>query len=362
MERVYKARFFNGQSSLPYTADVFWQDDGLLIQYTNAKNEWQQIHWQKQAIEKTEFNNSIVTLRYGSSFPQQQLEVTDIDFISRYKSTYNVGLMHKFKLRSTTLLISLVACIALGVWLCYIFLLPAIANYGASVFPKEYEIELGEKLYESILQGEKIDSAKTIAINHFFKQLNITTDYPIKITVVKSEIVNAFALPGGGIVVYDAILNNMQSADQLAALLSHEFSHVQLKHATRNMFRSLAGYIFISVIFSDVNGIAGVLVENAHQLRNLNYSRELETEADNNGLLILSRSKISVNGMKALFELLKKQSHDIEVSELISTHPDLDNRIKNVDEFLRDNPYQFVYNDSLVKYFNQLKNDTTWID
>lgn len=360
MELVYKGRYFNGKSSRAYTVDIIWGDEEWKIQYVDEKQETIHLVWKKLGIQQTEVSSGIVTLRYGEEFPQQQLEVTDLNFINRYKQEFHVGLMHRVKLSSASFLIGVIIAIGVVGWLSYIFLLPAIADYGAEVFPKEYEIELGEKVYASVLMEEEVDEAKTKAINQFFKQLNVKSDYPIKITVVKSSVVNAFALPGGGIVVYDGILKDMKSADQLAALLSHEYSHVQLKHATRNMFRSLAGYIFISVIFSDVNGVATVLVENAHQLRNLSYSRELETEADNNGLLILKQNSISANGMKDLFLQLKQASNGLEINEIISTHPDLDNRIKNAEYFVKSNPYQLKLNDSLLFYYGKLKSDTSW--
>lgn len=355
MELVYQGRYFDGRSSKPYTVNVSWLPNGLLIRYTNDKGEHVELAWDRAYIHQTQLSRGIVTLRYGDIFPYQQLEVTDPDFISQYRREYRSSIFGPINLSGVPLLLVLVGGVGVSIWLAYLFLLPVMADYAARVFPKEYEIELGDQLYESILAQEQIDTAKTRTINLFFNQLEVKSEYPVRITVVKNDVVNAFALPGGGIVVYDAILKDMKSADQLAALLSHEYSHVQLKHATRNVFRSFAGYIFISVLFSDVSGIAAVLIENAHQLRNLSYSRELETEADNNGLLILKKNQISAAGMKALFEQLKKEN-PVQMNELISTHPDLDNRIRNVQQFMKKNTYPFQPNDSLLYYFDALNN------
>lgn len=357
MEQVYKGRYFNGKTATPHTVDVVWYEHGFEIRFSSPATP--SMLWEKSGIQQTELSSAIVTLRYGDTFPQQQLEVTDVDFIARYKKEFGVHVLHKVRYTSAKVLISLLLALAGAVWLSYLYVLPLLADYTAQAFPRDYEIKMGQQIYESVLEGEDIDTAKTEAINQFFHQLKVPQDYPVKITVVKSPVVNAFALPGGGIVVYDGILKDMKSADQLAALLSHEFSHVQLKHATRNLFRSLAGYLFVSILFSDVNGVASVVVDNANQLRNLSYSRELETEADNHGLQLLKENKISAAGMKALFEQLKKESGGIEVSEIISTHPDLDNRIKNAEQFMRENKYGLSFNDSLVFYFAQLKTDST---
>lgn len=360
MNIAYKGRYFSGKSSVAYAADVTWLPDGFSISYVNETQEFVEKKWEKPHVLLTELSGGLITLRYGEVFPQQQLEVTDQQFIARYKQEYRTGLLHRLRLRGMPLMFLLVLGVGLSVWLAYLFLLPVIADYGARVFPVDYEIELGNQLYESVLEGETIDEEKTKAINLFFNQMHVQGEYPVRITVVKRDVVNAFALPGGGIVVYDAILKDLKNSDQLAALLAHEYSHIKLKHATRNLFRSMAGYLFISVIFSDVNGIAAVLVENAHQLRNLSYSRELETEADNNGLLILKENHISASGMVGLFNQLKKESGP-QVNEIISTHPDLDNRIRNVERFVKSNPYPLQLNDSMLYYFTELsQNGQDW--
>ena len=72
----------------------------------------------------------------------------------------------------------------------------------------------------------------------------------------------------------------MKSYDQLVALLGHEVSHVNNRHSIKILTRNLAGYMMISLVFSDLNGIMSVLAENAQQLRSLSYSREFEEEAD----------------------------------------------------------------------------------
>ena len=357
MELVYKARYFDGYSGKSQQVDVLWLDNAWVIQFVNETDERVKITWQKQHVVEHELKNGLLSLRYGDVFPAQQLDVTDLDFITRYKQAYPRTFAQRLNMSAAAVVATSLLLLLLVLWVSYVWLLPAIATYGAKVFPKDYEIELGQKMYASVLEGEQIDSSKTLAINHFFNQLNIEKSYPVKITVVNSNVTNAFAMPGGGIVVYDAILNNMNSPEQLAALLAHEYSHVELKHATRNLFRTLSGYLFLSIVFGDMSGVGGILIENAHQLRNLSYSRALETEADNSGLKVLKENKLNPKGMIDLFELLKKESDGAQVNELISTHPDLDNRIQNVENFVQDHPYNLVSNDSLNYYFNQIKNN-----
>jgi predicted Zn-dependent protease len=358
MQLSYKARYYNGQTSVPFTADISIDEAGIRISYTNTEGGYDSTMWPKDGVKEAEFTSAVITLRYGEGFPYQQLEITDPDLIAEYKTYFRVSHAKRWMhLRTPGMLAMVVLGFCAITAAAYLFFLPLIADRIARSFPQEYEISLGKDLYASVLQNQQIDSAKTVAINNFFNELDIETSYPVKITVVKDNVVNAFALPGGGIVVYDAILDKMEQPEDLAALLSHEFSHVELKHATRNVFRSLAGYLFISVLFSDVNGIAAIVVQNADNLRNLKYSRDLEHEADENGLRIMEQSRLDPEGMIRLFGQLKREDHR-QVSELLSTHPELDARIAFVRSFREANPYTPKSNQRLNTYFKELKGDS----
>jgi predicted Zn-dependent protease len=197
-------------------------------------------------------------------------------------------------------------------------------------FSKEREIALGEQMYQSLISGAKIDEHKTRAINDFYKALHYDIGYPVQITVVESNDVNAFAVPGGHIVVYDAILEGMKTPEELAALLGHEGSHVALRHSLRNIFRSMARKMFLLVVIGGDAGIAGYLADRADDLKGLEYSRALETEADDNGIILMRKSGLNPSGMMRLMELLQKESAGREPSALLSTHPVFESRIKNI--------------------------------
>ena len=357
MERAYKARYYDGHSSMPKTVDISITESGLHISYSNTNGIISAREWNKAHIRETEFNSSILILQHGETFPNEQLEITDKEFHREYAARRGASLIKRLRTnQGMMLVVTGLLTIVAAIGLIYIYVVPWAAEIAAKRVPQSYEVEMGRGLYESILQNEKVDTAKTIAINRFFGQIKVEGSYPVHISVVNQNIPNAFALPGGSIVVYSKILEDMETPDQLAALLAHEYSHVQLKHSTRNIFRSLSGSLLISIIIGDFSGATALILQNAENLRSLTYSRALESEADNNGLQILKANGIEAAGMKALFEQLEKASN-IDVMEIVSTHPDLDKRIENVNKFIQDNPYDSAKNDSLTFYFNLLTTD-----
>jgi predicted Zn-dependent protease len=231
--------------------------------------------------------------------------------------------------RGSAFLKVMLVIVGLGI-LFYVYGLPLIAGKMANRFPIRYEMQLGDRLFQSMKTGFNIDTARTAYVNEFFRQLQFPSKYEIRITVVKENILNAFAMPGGHIVIYDKLLNGMRSYEELAALLSHEFTHVENRHTLRSLFRQFSSKIFLALLIGNTDGVSAVLVNNADQLKELSYSRSLETESDENGARLLANRNISCNGFVDLFNLFKKEVNGNIVPELVASHPNLDKRIENI--------------------------------
>jgi predicted Zn-dependent protease len=233
--------------------------------------------------------------------------------------------------KGLTLLKVLIVLLALALAF-YFWAVPWIAGKMANRFPINYEKRMGEQMYQVLKGGFPVDEQRTAYVNEFFKKMNISSRYDIQITVVKSDQANAFAIPGGHIVVYDKVLNGMASYEELAALLSHEFTHIENRHSLRNIFRQVSSKIFLSLLFGNSDAVGSVVIDNADKLKGLSYSRGLESEADENGAELLAARKIDCQGFVKLFELLKKETAGVSTPELVNSHPDLDNRIAGIRE------------------------------
>ena len=287
-------------------------------------------------------------------YPKQLLNIHSDSFSAALTQAMQrqAGTLRKH--RGSTLLKLLLAFVIIGL-LFYFFALPRLAASMASKVPVSYEKQLGEQLYQSMRGTFQVDEAKTAYINSFFDELKIPSAYNIQITVVKSDIANAFAMPGGRIVVYDKILQGMQSYEELAALLAHEFTHVEKRHSLRSMFRKLSSQVFFTLLVGDITVAGSVLLQNADDLKQLSYSRELETESDEYGAKLLNDRGLSCNGFVRLFQLLKKETAGTAGTyEWLNSHPDLENRINNIKSLPYCNQLTAT-NATLQTLFNQLK-------
>lgn len=264
------------------------------------------------------------------------------------------------KLMKQKVPVLLLLAVILGIGI-YFLVLNVIPFLGMRLIGVQQEIVMGNKLKEVMLQetsvlGAQIDSAGTARLQAFADKLNLSTEYPIQLTLVKSDIVNAYALPGGQIVVYQGILKKMNSPEALAALLAHESSHVNQRHSLRSLLRNAASGIIIAVIFNDATGISGALVSNANTLNGLRYSRSLEAEADSKALDLLIANHVNANGMKELMEELQKEGDMPSSLSFFSSHPLTRERINNAKKYIKEHPQNETQRKDLKEIFEGFKN------
>jgi predicted Zn-dependent protease len=222
----------------------------------------------------------------------------------------------------------LIVVAALGV---YFYLVPWIAEKSAAYMPVDLEVRIGEKLAESIVGSVPTDDSVNFYMKKFVSDLDLDSRYPIKVSVLNSPEINAFALPGGRIFIYSGLLEKMNSYPQLVALLGHELTHVKRQHSLKGILRGAAAGIVTGGLFGDFSGLGSWVVSRADEFKQLDYSREMETEADNYGLALMIRNEVDPKGMTQLLELLNEEStEEPALMKYLSTHPQTLERIKNI--------------------------------
>ncbi len=141
-----------------------------------------------------------------------------------------------------------------------------------------------------------------------------------------TETVNALALPGGDIVVYDGLLEQAESENEIAFVLGHEMGHIIHRHALRRLGRSLLLALGSQVIFAQQSGVQQ-WVQGTLNGAELTFSRVQEAEADQIGLDLLVKHYGHAAGATAFFERLAKQQKSALFSDYLSTHPAPEKRV-----------------------------------
>ncbi|TCS37591.1 M48 family metallopeptidase [Reinekea marinisedimentorum] len=254
-----------------------------------------------------------------------------------------------------------------------------LTKYVAAKIPAQWEESLGESAMAQYRIGQQLmpeDEANEI-LQPLLEPLmaNLASDrYQYEFHIVNDSSVNAFALPGGQVVINSALILTAESAPELLGVVAHEISHVQEQHGVRNVIGSAGTFLVVSALVGDASGLIATLSGAAPLLLNQSYSRRFETEADVKGFGLLVDANIDPQGLTNFFERLmleeQKQLESIDnedarnaleaVTALLSTHPTNDARIQRLNkltaelasnrEFL-DLSREFSQLQSLVKQF-----------
>jgi predicted Zn-dependent protease len=239
--------------------------------------------------------------------------------------------------------------------LCYLFAIPWVAEKAVVIIPEDYDFQLGATFFESNMLFSNVDTKKSIALNSFANELKLKNTKRLKFTVVDSPMVNAFALPDGNIVVFSGILDAMKDYDELVGLIGHEVAHVNHRHSMKMVCRNLSGYIFVSAILGDVNGVMATIGDNINNLQSLSYSRNFEHEADVEGFEIVAINKVNPKGLSNLFKRLQDEEV-VTIPEFLSSHPVTTERITDINELIKTKPFQHEENLKLRELFLAIKN------
>jgi predicted Zn-dependent protease len=351
-----EGRFYDGKTSMPQNIEVFFDFKQEKLTFESG---FKKVTWKNSETTFFKNGNNLIC-QYGDD-PVQQIFVSDTAFIKKaypllkkhgnlnwYDNLLDLGLK-----THTGIAFGILGIIVLS----YFYFIPWLGEKTVAIIPESYDIELGNMVYEQTMLIEKKEVEKSKLLNEFAQKIQFNNSKKLHFTVVKSETVNAFALPDGNVVVYTGILNKMKNHEELVALLGHEAAHVNHRHSMKSLCRDLSGYFFISAILGDVNGITAILGEHANNLQSLSFSRGFEKQSDEEGLKIMFQNQINPNGMIDLFSRLQTEEKETGVSipEFLSSHPITKERINNTRKIIKSSKYKIHSKPELTFLFKKLK-------
>ena len=188
----------------------------------------------------------------------------------------------------------------------------------------------------------------------------LNSNFPFTFLLVLDPNINAFALPGGIIVINNGLFTLAQQESEIASVLAHEIVHVTQRHIARNFGNAkslsvVSALTFLGSIlataYSSKLGQAAIITSQAGiQQTKLAYSRSFEKEADRIGMQLLVSANIDPQGMPMFFERLNKhtQLNRGETPEFLSSHPLTSRRIS--ESKVRANQHQGDYTTNTIHF------------
>src|SRR5271157_5988885 len=214
---------------------------------------------------------------------------------------------------------------------------------GLDFYSLEREIALGKSLAQEVERSSKLidDPVVTEYVNRVGQNLVRNSDarVPFTIKVIDSDVVNAFALPGGFFYVNSGLILRADEEAELAGVMGHEIAHVAARHGTRNATKGeIAQFATIPLILLGPGGWAGYGLYQGLNLAIpmgfLKFSRDNEREADYLGLQYMYKAGYDPNAFVSFFEKIEAEEkrHPGSIPKIFSTHPPTPERVQKAQE------------------------------
>ena len=337
MPGAFPGHYLDGRSAARRPVSVRLAQTGFEIVLDDGARLW----WPLREVRQTQgfYAGEQIRLERGRPLPETLL-VDDPAFLRALRATAPAfgRRFHDPRRRRSRLLLTIAAAItsiAAGVVL-YLWAIPAAAGLVSARVPVSWEERLGNAAVEQLLSSHRrcVDPEREAAIAAIVKRLLEPVSrvpYTFRVTIVDDSTVNAYAVPGGQIVLLRGLVAQSRTPEELAGVLAHEIQHVLRRHATRLLLQHASTGLLLVAVSGDLTGVMAYGIESARVLGTLSYSRHLESEADLDGLRMLLAAEVDPRGMIAFFETLRSGESGLpSAARYLASHPLAADRVESL--------------------------------
>ena len=199
--------------------------------------------------------------------------------------------------------------------------LPFISGFVSRFVPASVEATMGAQMIDELGKDTEFcqDAEGLAALDVIVEALAAQTDgtYEFRVYIADQDVLNAFAAPGGHIVLYRSIIDEAESPNEVAGVLAHEMAHVTNGHPARGMVEAMGYGVFR--LFTKDDSMGAELVKSTVVNH---YSREDELAADRDCVALLNAAQLDSRGLLRFFDRLSERGQEIPGAlEFLSTHP-----------------------------------------
>lgn len=336
---IVEGVFFDGKSARGRPASV-WRDGRNLVVDVDSKTVARWPLLDIRFADAPEVRGGRLRLRLGHD-GNERLSIPGDDagrFIQSICTGLERGPITPKRAWRMVLLWGSAAIVSLAV--LFAVIIPWAAQELAKTVPRQTEYRFGERIVENSAEvfallggGSKEDPICTgrrgqLALKALVERLTLRLDeeIPLKVWTIRSNIVNAFAFPGGHIVIFDGFLDFVENPEELAGVLAHEIGHAIERHPTVLAVERAATAALIGLFFGDISG-GFALAAIGEAVVNASYSREMEREADAIAVRLMQDAQIDGSKLAGFLKRLAEREGDMaKAMGFLSSHPAADER------------------------------------
>jgi beta-barrel assembly-enhancing protease len=206
--------------------------------------------------------------------------------------------------------------------------------------PVEWERDLGDGLMAEIKENEVFIDDKKLKAQLDRAVAPLLPVLPksgaeLKFYIIESPMPNAFALPGGHVLVNNSLIKLCDRPEELAGVVAHELAHVTQKHGFRKIISEAGPYLIVKIFLGGGRSTVGVLGASSQLLVRQSFSQEYELEADDVGWKYMVAARIDPRGMIDMLKKLKAEQDKMLFGNVglgaFSSHPATEKRIHRLE-------------------------------
>ncbi len=226
--------------------------------------------------------------------------------------------------------------------LLIVFRGPIFGSLGSAI-PFSWEKNIADQVLNPKITTEQQTLVKKL--DHLIKKLKVDPEWTDQLTfhISSNTEPNAYATLGGHVFVNKGLITELKSSEQLIGVIAHEMAHVHRRHVVRSLSQALGVFSVFQLLIGDISGLAAILIDQGGPLLNLQYSRELEEQADSDALMQMIESQIDPIGLSQSLQIIRDQQqrlisqspgsealNQLQKIEILNSHPDIEKRIQSL--------------------------------
>lgn len=210
------------------------------------------------------------------------------------------------------------------------------------VIPTRVEQQLGRAIVP-IYEAQAEPSATQNTLNQLLDRLEAhlpteqRAERDYQVLYVPDATVNALAIPGDRIIIYQGLLAEAESENELMMVLGHELGHFANRDHLRGLSRQVLLRLSLSGILGDFGSIGAIATTSISALSNAQFSQQQEQQADRVGLILLNQTYGHAAGATDFFERLSQNRSGLAI---LATHPPSQKRVRNLEHLIEQQGYQ----------------------
>ena len=256
--------------------------------------------------------------------------------------TYHSPQSSKNESESSSQIVTIVAMFLGGIIVVYL-LLNLLVNTLISLVPPGFEQKIGAVIAPTF-EKEAVDSPQQKTLNQLLDRLE--ANLPSKqqesnqynVLYIPNDTVNALAIPGNKVIIYQGLLNEVESENELMMVLGHELGHFANRDHLRGLGKALVLRMTISYFLGDASIFQTLISRSVRAISNAQFSQKQEKQADKFGLMLLDKTYAQVAGATDFFNKLGKKNKS--EFDFLASHPAPAKRVKEIKRIIKQKNYQ----------------------